>query len=100
MDDLFAQNRERFRREQEHIVRAKRKAQEQASQSRAAPDGYFGSEKSVRRMVKVILGIWVAVMIVLVASFIGFSGCSSSNNSPAWWCEQAKNTGMENPPGC
>jgi hypothetical protein len=32
MNDLFAQNRARFRREQEHIVRAKRNAQEHAQE--------------------------------------------------------------------
>ena len=67
-----------------------------------AGHGYIGSPKSVRRIVKVILGLWVAVMIVLIASFVGFSGCSANEDfrSPAWWCEQATKTGMENPPGC
>jgi hypothetical protein len=67
-----------------------------------AGHGHFGSDKSVRRIVKVILGMWIAVMIVLIASFVGFSGCSANEDihSPASWCEQAKKAGMENPPGC
>ena len=60
----------------------------------------------VHRRVRIGALIYALVFVLLLISFGVFMGYQfiNSNDSehpaPAWFCEQAKKTGVENPPGC
>jgi hypothetical protein len=62
--------------------------------------------KSVARWsrgVTIAVIVWVAAIFLVVAGGFIFASCDSHGGgatAPAWWCEKAKASGMENPPGC